>query len=65
MITYITLHTPDRSSIMIPCDRILRRIQTTKGSQVWLGRRMEVADKVNVTETVEEIAQLMRKANDT
>ena len=59
MIKYITLHTLDHASLMIPTDRILRRIPTSRGSQVWLGRRMDCAEKVSVTETVEEIARLI------
>lgn len=62
MIKYIILHTIDHASLMIPTDRILRRIQTARGSQVWLGRRMDCAEKLNVIESVEEIAKKLKEA---
>ena len=66
MIKYITLHTLDHASFMIATDRILRRIQTARGSQIWLGRRMDCAEKVLVVESVEEIAKKLKEAaNDT
>ena len=63
MIKSITLHTLDHSSLTVACDRILRKIPTARGSQVWLGRRMDCAEKVSVVESVETIAKLIREAH--
>ena len=62
MIKHIILHTLDHTSLMIPTDRILRKIPTSHGSQVWLGRRMDCAEKVSVVESVEEIARKIKEA---
>lgn len=61
----ITLHDHTGRMFRVPADRILRVNETDHGSQVWLGRMMDRADKVNVRETVEEIARMRRQTDDT
>lgn len=54
----LTLHDYTGHAFTVASDRILRVNATEHGSQVWLGRMMDRADKVNVKETVEEIARM-------
>lgn len=54
----LTLHDHTGHTFTVAADRILRVNATERGSQVWLGRMMDRADKVNVQETVEEIARM-------
>lgn len=61
----LTLHDHTGRTFTVPADRILRVNETDHGSQVWLGRMMDRADKVNVRETVEEIARMRRQTDDT
>lgn len=61
----ITLHDHTGRMFRVPADRILRVNETDHGSQVWLGCMMDRADKVNVRETVEEIARMRRGTDDT
>lgn len=61
----ITLHDHTGRMFRVPADRILRVNATDHGSQVWLGRMMDRADRVDVRETVEEIARMRRQTDDT
>lgn len=61
----LTLHDHTGRMFRVPADRILRVNETEHGSQVWLGRMMDRAEKVNVRETVEEIARMRRQTDDT
>ena len=61
----ITLHDHTGRMFRVPADRILRVNETDHGSQVWLGRMMDRAEKINVRETVEEIARMRRGTDDT
>jgi len=61
----LTLHDHTGRTFTVPADRILRVNATEHGSQVWLGCMMDRADKVNVRETVEEIARMRRQTDDT
>lgn len=60
---YIILHNQYHQSIMIPVSRIRMTEQTRDGAAVSMGR-FDTYEKLHVTESVEEIHQLMHEAKD-